>query len=72
MLWSDSVRIARSSIVRGFCTRDCLQMLWSDLDWDMEKLERIVQAGPSWPQHQQQVIHIILCLESIYGVMVEL
>jgi len=31
------------------------QKLWSDLEWDMAKLERIVRPGPMWPQDRDHI-----------------
>ena len=41
--------------LRLFTADELQQMLWSDLEWDEEKLERIVRAGSSWPQDWDQI-----------------
>mmetsp|Transcript_63756 Transcript_63756/g.132755 ORF Transcript_63756/g.132755 Transcript_63756/m.132755 type:complete len:2318 (-) Transcript_63756:166-7119(-) len=38
-----------------FQAAELQQKLWSDLQWDSNKLERIVRPGPMWPQEKNQI-----------------
>jgi len=38
-----------------FSPAELQQKLWSDLEWDESKLEKIVRPGPMWPQDKEQI-----------------
>ena len=39
-----------------FSATELQQKLWSDLEWDKTKLEKIVRPGPMWPHEQDQIV----------------
>jgi len=38
-----------------FSPEEMQQKLWSDLEWDECKLEKIVRPGPMWPEDKEQI-----------------
>ena len=39
-----------------FSATELQQKLWSDVEWDKTKLEKIVRPGPMWPHEQDQIV----------------
>jgi E3 ubiquitin-protein ligase TRIP12 len=47
--------VFRWQSLKVFHAEELQHMLWSDIEWDMQGLVKIVLPGPSWPDGREQV-----------------